>query len=165
MAEKQHCDQKLWRTIEALAPILFVAAMVLALPLITKPAPEETFSGNGWKITLVGAEPDRGNPAETKRKMQGLARQTLLWQKENLFDPFKVMVFPAHPVAREIRVGPSVRLKIDSFPDTAFWFPIKTKGRKILVENLQTQELKLVAPPQGAEADLTFANPERQTQP
>ena len=79
------------------------------------------------------------------------------WYKGQLFDEFRVKVFPEHDLVKSIKKGPVVVIRPEGQPDVVFWLPLKDAGKKILIETPSTAAMKLVAPPQGETLDLTFA--------
>lgn len=121
-----------------------------------EPSQESVHLDGYGEIVLAGGRwEERTDAAEAKRCVKSITN----WHKEEVFDTFRVMVFPEHDLVKSIKNGPVIMVRPEGLPEMIFWVPLKNKGRKILIEDTATGEMRLVAPPQGETLDLEFANP------
>ena len=137
------------------ACFLFLTCCLIGCGQAATPPSTIRIEGYG-EIELIGA---RWSEPFDAAKVQQCMKAMSDWHKGQLFDPFKVMVFPEHELVKSIKKGPVVVIRPEGQPDVVFWLPLKEDGKKILIETPSTGAMQLVAPPPGQTLGLGFAKP------
>jgi hypothetical protein len=91
-----------------------------------------------------------GNDKKEKELLQTITK----WQKENLFDPYRVKVFPEHELVKQTQYAPHILILMPQ-EDIQIKIPLKDNGKRILIENTKTGEMRLVGPPPNKNIDIS----------
>ena len=91
-----------------------------------------------------------------KVALQQQVSKLLDWYRADKLVPVKVEVFTGHELVKEIKKGPGITITPANQPKVRLWMLVKEKDLRVLVEDLETDSMKLMDLPDDGKLNMDF---------
>jgi hypothetical protein len=105
---------------------------------------------NGDKLVFHKVRPTNRDTNQTEALIKKLAA----WHESNLFDPYRVKVFPEHELVKKLEREPHITIYPNE-KSLRILIPWETPNKTLLLTDQTTGEMRLVGPPPNKNIDIS----------